>query len=260
MLVQRDIELELFRFGRGAPILFLHPGPGFQPDEPWIALLAQAGYEIIVPSHPGFGKSALPDDFKTVDDLAYFYLDFIKAQGLSDVTLIGSSFGGWIASEMAVRSTRDLRAMILVDTLGCRFKDRDEVDIVDVFMMSDEEFAEAAYANPQAGLPRYGEYSEERLEAIARNRVGLAQFGWSPYMNNPRLKRWLHRIDVPTLLLWGERDRIVDLEYGRSFTSRIPGAELKVIQHAGHFPQIEQPELFVRSVSDFVEVSKVKIA
>jgi pimeloyl-ACP methyl ester carboxylesterase len=247
-----QLEVALFRLGSGRPVLYLHPGVGFSRLESWLPMLAGRGYQTTVPSHPGFGASARPDDFKTVEDLAYFYLDFIKQQSLKDVILIGSSFGGWIAAEIAVRTTASLRAVVLVDTVGVRFGERDQVDITDIYMMSDEDFLRAAYANPAAGVRNYESATEDERLIAVRDRISLCQYGWSPYMNNPRLKRWLHRIDVPTLCIWGRNDGIVSVEYGTKVAREIPNSEFVVIEGAGHFPQIEQPEEFCKAVDQFV--------
>jgi pimeloyl-ACP methyl ester carboxylesterase len=251
-----DIELEVFRKGSGSPLLFLHSGLGFTPAEPWVDLLVGQGMEVIVPSHPGFGKSSLPEDFKTVEDLSYLYLDFIKRQHLEDVILVGASFGGWIALEVAIRCSHRLRALVLVDTVGVRFRQREEADIADVFLLSDDEFAELAYANPTAHRANYGNLNQEQLEIVARNRVALAQYAWSPYMNNPRLKRWLFRIEVPTQCIWGMLDKIVPVEYGRMIAAAIPGATISVLEDAGHFPHVECPQEFGRALSEFVATTK----
>jgi pimeloyl-ACP methyl ester carboxylesterase len=86
-----------------------------------------------------------------------------------------------------------------------------------------------------------------------RGREAFALYGWKPYMHNPRLKRWLHRIDRPSLLLWGAEDGIVTPSYGEGWRQEIPGARIEIIPEAGHFPHWEQPEAFVRQLSAFVD-------
>jgi len=86
-----------------------------------------------------------------------------------------------------------------------------------------------------------------------RGREAFAVYGWKPYMHNPRLRRWLHRIDRPTLLLWGAQDGIVTPDYGEGWRREIPGARLDVVPAAGHFPHWEQPEAFVECLSAFVD-------
>ena len=110
-----------------------------------------------------------------------------------------------------------------------------------------------AWADPAKGERDLTELPETELAAIARGREAFALFGWKPYMHNPRLKRWLHRIELPTLLLWGERDGIVSTTYGQAWRAEIPGAHMEVIPNAGHFPHWEQPRDFVERLTHFVD-------
>ena len=101
---------------------------------------------------------------------------------------------------------------------------------------------------------------ESDLASIVRGREAFALYGWKPYMHNPRLKRWLHRIDRPTLLLWGAEDRIVTPAYGEGWRREIPGARLELIPDAGHFPHWEQPEAFVQRLAAFVDEGPIAAA
>ena len=94
---------------------------------------------------------------------------------------------------------------------------------------------------------------DDDVRLVARNREATARYAWSPYMHNPKLKTRLHRIRIPTLLLWGTSDRILSEAYGRAFCAAIPGARFDTIARAGHFPHIEQPEEFARKVFAFIE-------
>ena len=114
------------------------------------------------------------------------------------------------------------------------------------------EYLKLAWADPAKGDVDFTTLPESELTAIVRGREALALYGWKPYMHNPRLKRWLHRIDLPTLLLWGAEDRIVTPAYGEGWCQAIPGARLEIIPQAGHFPHWEQPEAFVERLSAFV--------
>jgi pimeloyl-ACP methyl ester carboxylesterase len=247
-----DVALELEDRGEGRPLLFLHAGEGLQPQRPWLDQLARR-YRVIAPHHPGWGNSALPAWCGSVDDLAYLYLDLAAAFELSDAVLVGSCFGGWIAAEMAVRDTRRFGCLVLADPLGIKVRGVLERDIADMHAMPHDEYLRFAWADPANGEADYTQLPETELAGIARGREAFATFGWKPYMHNPRLKRWLHRIDVPTLLLWGEQDGIVRRDYGEAWRGEIPGARLEAIPNAGHFPHWEQPEAFVDHLSRFVE-------
>src|SRR5690349_24672536 len=113
------VSLEVEERGEGPPLLFLHPGEGLEPQRGWLDRLS-ARFRVIAPHHPGWGNSALPDWLSTVDDLAYLYLDLAAALALDQSILVGACFGGWTAAEMAIRDTRRLAKLVLVDPLGIK--------------------------------------------------------------------------------------------------------------------------------------------
>ena len=241
------VALDIEERGEGRPLLFLHPGEGLQANRPWFDALAR-NHRVIAPNHPGFGGSALPDWFGTVDDIAYLYLDLIQALGLKDVLLVGACFGGWIAAEMAVRNTASLTGLVLAAPLGIKVGGHLDRDIADMHSLSRAAFMEKAWANPVLGQIDYTQLSDTELAGIARGREALALFGWKPYMHNPRLRRWLHRIDVPTKLIWGAQDGIVSTAYAEGWKVEIPNATLQIIPNAGHYPHWEQPDAFANAV------------
>jgi pimeloyl-ACP methyl ester carboxylesterase len=245
-------SLELEERGDGRPLLFLHPGEGLEPRREWLDLLARR-YRVIAPVHPGWGNSAVPGWLSTVDDLAYLYLDLAATLQLEDAVLVGACFGGWIAAEMAVRNARRFAKLVLVDPLGIKVGGVTDRDIADMHAIPREEYMRLAWANPAEGERDLTALPETELAAIARGREAFALFGWKPYMHNPRLKRWLHRIDVPTLLLWGERDGIVSTSYGEAWRAEIPSARMEVVANAGHFPHWEQPREFAERFARFVD-------
>ena len=249
-LVIGDLALEALRLGDGRPLLILHGGGGVE-HAPYLDTLGQH-FEVIAPSHPGFGGSPDPEAINTIDDLAYLYLDFLRDLARPDAIVMGYSMGGWIAAEIAVRDTRDFSHLILVDPVGIKVGDRWTRDIPDIFAMPWEEVTRRLYHDPETWLPKLEEMSDEQLAIIARNREALALYTWEPYMHNPKLRRRLHRVDVPTLLLWGESDGLIGREYVEAFTAAIPGARLETIPEAGHRPYLEQPERFVKLVHGFV--------
>jgi pimeloyl-ACP methyl ester carboxylesterase len=239
------VDLEITERGTGRPLLFLHGADGLAAERPWLDLLARR-FRVIAPSLPGWGRSALPDWLGTVDDLAYLCLDLARALKLENAVLAGACFGGWVAAEMAVRSTRGFSQLALIDPFGIKVGGVLDRDIVDMHAITRGEFLQLAWADPAAGEIDYTKLPEAELAAIVRGREALAVFGWKPYMHNPRLKRWLHRIDVPTALFWGAQDRIVTPTYGEAFRAEIPGATLEIIANAGHYPHWEQPETFAK--------------
>jgi pimeloyl-ACP methyl ester carboxylesterase len=244
------VSLELEERGDGPPLLFLHPGEGLDAKRPFLDLLT-GRHRVIAPRHPGWGNSQLPAWLGSVDDLAYLYLDLAKALELSDAILVGADFGGWIAAEMAVRCTRRFAKLVLAAPLGIKVGGVLDRDIADMHAMTREDYLQRAWADPANGERDLMQLPETELAAMARGREAFALFGWKPYMHNPRLKRWLHRIDIPTLLLWGERDGIVTTSYGEAWRAEIPGARMEIIAKAGHFPHWEQPQDFAERLSQF---------
>ncbi len=246
------VSLEIEEKGQGRPILFLHPGEGLQPNRPWLDALAR-NHHVIAPHHPGFGGSALPDWMGTVDDLAYLYLDLAEQLKLQGAVLAGNCFGGWVAAEMAVRNTVRFAALLLAAPLGIKVGGVLDRDITDMHAISRAEFIRRAWADPDKGEIDYTKLPDTELAAIARGRETLAVFGWKPYMHNPRLKRWLHRIDIPTHLLWGEQDGIVSTAYGEAWKAEIAGATMETIPNAGHYPHWEQADDFASRVRAFTD-------
>ena len=252
----RGTAVEMLDLGSGPPMLFLNAGIGTDPGTATLNRLAQR-LRAIAPSHPGFGATERPPWITTVDDLSYFYLDLLDELDLNQVILVGVSFGAWVAAEIAIKCTTRLSHLVMVDAVGIKVGDRETRDIADVFAMSEDEFNAAAFANPSVGAKNYKSMSEADLLATARNREALARFAWSPYMHDPKLRNRLHRIDVPTLFLWGAQDRIVSADYGRRYCAAVPGARFELIDHAGHLPHIEQPGVFAERIVDVVEERSV---
>jgi pimeloyl-ACP methyl ester carboxylesterase len=246
-----DIELDVMRRGTGRPILLLHGMQNVNPQARFLDLLGQRA-EIIAPSHPGFGQSARPADFDTVYDLVHLYLDVLDTLPYERMTLMGLSFGGWIAAELAVTCAHRIDRLVLVDAFGIKISDRETPDILDVFNTSPREVQRRSWHDPDTWSPNFDAMSDDELVRRARNWEALCLYGWHPYMYNPQLKRWLRRIAMPTLVLWGASDGIVQPSYGRAYSELIPGSRFELIAEAGHHPEIEQPEVFAERVAAFL--------
>ena len=244
------IELEVLRRGQGAPLVLLHGMDTASPAAPFLDLLARH-VEIIAPSGPGFGNSPRPRDFDTVYDLTRLYLALLDQLPYEKVTLMGLSFGGWLAAEVAVASCHKIANLILVDPVGIKLGGPEERDILDVFNTHPAEVRRRSWADP-ANAPDYDAMTDEQLVVHARNWEALCLYAWHPYMYNPQLKHWLGRIAAQTLVLWGDRDGIVTPDYGRAYAKLIPGAQFQAIEGAGHHPEQEQPERFAQAVAAFL--------
>jgi len=251
-IVINGVGIELIDRGHGRPILFLHPHIGLDPSAPVLDLLARGG-RIIAPFHPGFGHSERPAGITTVDDLAYFYLDLMDALDLRDTLVIGVSLGAWIAAAVAVKSTARMARLVLGNPVGIKVGDRETRDILDIFAMLEAEFLDKAFADPAAGKPDYQAMTDDEITLAARNREAAALYTWSPYMHDPKLKGRLHRIRIPTLVLWGAADRLVGEAYGRAFCAAVPDGVFELLPGAGHFAHIEQPKVFAERALVFAK-------
>ncbi|HKV56340.1 MAG TPA: alpha/beta hydrolase [Candidatus Binataceae bacterium] len=245
-----DLELEVFHRGVGPPMLLLHGGSGLDHRAKFLELMA-ARFEVIAPSHPGFGRSPLPDRFDSVDDLAYLYLDLLDTLDLREVTLVGFSLGGWIAAELAVRCSHRLKRLVLVGPVGIKVSDRETRDLPDIFALSPDTVAKLTFHDPAQAVLDFSSMSDDELRIIARNRESLALYSWEPYMHNPKLRYRLGRIRIPALLIRGQSDGLISPAYAEAYAALIPGSRLETIAEAGHVPQIEQPEEFARRVIAF---------
>lgn len=240
------LELEVLTLGAGEPLLYLHGGLG--PDVPntdHLKALAQH-YKVIAPRHPGFGHLDRPVQFREISDLAYLYLNLIEDLGIANGTLMGASFGGWLALEMMVRKPDAIAKLVLSAPLGIKVRDREERDISDFFAMTEAEFQVIAYADPSRAKRDINALNDADLAAYFRAQESLAAYSWEPYMHNPQLKLWLDRVKMPTLLVSGEQDRFVFEGYHAAFAEMLPTAKHHRIADAGHFPHVEQPEAFSR--------------
>jgi len=244
-----DCKLSVRRVGKGRPLLWLHGTDGLAE---WPVIIDRLGerFEVIAPDHPGFGESTIPGWMDDVSDLAYLYLDLMKKLGLERAHVVGHSLGGWIALEMAVRQTSRQASLTLIAPAGIHVKGAAKTDI---FMIDPDEQARLAYADPgQAGEAAQRASAAKYQEIAIANRVASARFGWNPRFHNPRLERWLHRVDVPTLILWGKQDRIFAPAHAEAFGNAIPASRVAMIDNAGHLPHVEKIDEVHRTIASFL--------
>ena len=246
------LELELFEAGEGSPILFLHNGGGFFPEQPFVPLLS-AKHRLIVPSHPGFGRSSLPDWLDTCDDIAYVHLALMDRLALPQVDVIGCSIGGWIAAEIATKAPERVRKMVLVAPEGVKVGPADRLDIPDIYAMPADKLERISYHDPEKMAADPASLSDEQLAIRLRNRETTALLVWEPYMHNPKLRHRLHRVTAPTLFVRGESDGLVSADYLAAYSKLLPNARVQTLAAAGHSPHLEQPEAFAQTVLHFLE-------
>jgi pimeloyl-ACP methyl ester carboxylesterase len=252
VLAVRGCRIRLMRAGAGDPLIYLHGASG-AAWLPFLSELAQK-FDVIAPEHPGFGESDTPDWLDDIHDVAYFYLDLLDELKLDGVHLVGNSLGGWIAAELAVRSTARLASLTLAGSAGL---DVPGVKQMDSFLVSDEERLRQFFHDPKKADAMIARVLDPKTEETAlRNQATVAKLVWQPRSHDPSLSKWLHRIDVPTLLIWGDTDRMFPKEHALAFQKAITGAKLVMIPECGHVPQIEKPGAFVAALESFLGVRK----
>ena len=245
-------RIRLMRGGSGAPLLFLHGGGGVGIWLPAMAQLARR-FDVIVPEHPGYGASDTPEWLDTIADLANYYLEFLEELDLTGVHLVGSSIGGWIAAELAIRNASRLATLTLVGAAGIHVKD---VPQVDIFLANDEQrIRDLFYDQDLAEAVIAASQQPGAEDAALKNRTITARLSWQPRSHDPNLRKWLHRIKLPTLLIWGAEDRVFPRPYAYVYQQLIPGATAVVLPECGHLPQVEKGDQFVAELESFIENS-----
>ena len=235
-------KTHLRRGGAGEPLLFLHGASGAPVVMPFMEKLAQR-FDVLVPEHPGYGLSDEPEWLENIHDVAYFYLDFLKFLNLKDVTLVGSSMGGWIAMEMAVRDTARLKSLVLVSPAGIAAPG---VLPADIFLLSPEELVRNLFFDEKLAQARLAQ--PEDVDISLKNRHTTARLAWEPRLHDPHLGKWLHRIDVPVKIVWGREDRILPVGFVDEFKRLMPRAQVHILEKCGHLPHAEKADEFVEIV------------
>jgi pimeloyl-ACP methyl ester carboxylesterase len=208
----REGTVHPLRGGRGDPVLYLH-GIGAPPGY-WTAVHAglSEGFDVIAPDHPGFGFSDVMDDLDRIDDLVYHYLDLLDPLHIErGLHLVGVSFGGWLAAELAVHSPDRFASLVLAAPLGLRIPGHLPTDF---FLMTDKQRARALFHDP-AKIPPADAADAAAAFQTYKDLTGLARFGWVPFLSDPKLERRLYRITARTLVLAAEHDQVVHELYHR---------------------------------------------
>ncbi|PJR13381.1 alpha/beta fold hydrolase [Sinorhizobium meliloti] len=253
-----DVELEWHEMGEGAPVLYLHGGHGFFPDDDAFATQLAKTRRVIVPSHPGFGRSSLPEWLDCVTDIAHVHLALLDYLELDQVDVVGSSIGGWIAAEMGTMAPDRFGRIVLAAPVGIKVGPVDRLDVPDIFAMSQEQVARIYYHDDGKFRFDPSAHSDETLATILRNRETLTLLTWEPYMHNPKLRHRLRRLRAPTLVLRGSSDGFVSADYADAFARLISNASVETIEAAGHYLAEERPDIFAARVDAFLAQTRTK--
>ncbi len=244
-----DLPIALAEAGTGRPALILHGGGGPATVAGLATHLARTT-RAITPTHPGWNGTDRPDRLTGIDDLALAYLHHLRALGLRDVLVVGSSLGGWTAAEMAVRDTAGIiTGLVLIDAVGVHVESE---PIRDFFTLDARGVAEYAWHDSARYYRDPALIPPEQIAVQQANMATMRILVSDPYMHDPKLLRRLRHVDVPTLLLWGESDRIVTPAYGAAYASAFGDGRLQVIPEAGHLPQMEQPEAVFTMIDTYL--------
>ena len=230
------LEITLTEAGAGRPVLILHGGGGPFTVAGIANHLAETMHTVM-PTHPGWNGTGRPEWFTGIDDLALAYLHYLEDKDLRNVLVIGSSMGGWIGSEMAVRDGGGrISGLILIDAVGIEVAAH---PIRDFFALDARGVAEYAWQDSDRF---YIDPATVPAEQAARTKANMATMRViAGEMYDPKLVRRLARVRLPVLAIWGDSDGIVTPAYGAAYAAAFQDGRIEVIKDAGHLPQIEQP-------------------
>jgi pimeloyl-ACP methyl ester carboxylesterase len=227
---------------RTRPYLLLHGGGGVATMTGFADLLAERTHSrVLLPTHPGFGGTPKDESLTGVTELARMYVALVEELDLTDVTVIGNSFGGWLAAEIALLRSPRVSGAVIIDGVGI------EVDghpLTDVSGLSPAELRAHSFHDPgKAPVPPGGGTGPS---PDVRALIGYT----GPAMTDPTLAGRLGGLDLPVHVVWGESDGIVDPEYGKAYAAAIPLSTFTLLPRTGHLPQVETPEELLGALLD----------
>lgn len=236
----RGLPLVAREAGSGAPLLYVHDelSTGWNP---FLDALA-ARFHVVAPELPGFGDTALPDWVETIDDTAYLVADIVDVVGKGEpVAIVGSSLGGWLALEAALRGA-NVGRIAAVGSPGALILGDPPTDY---FFMTPEERIELLFNDPSA-VPEINE------DHSVRNQAMTARLVWQPRYVSPKLGHRIHRITAPTTIVWGADDRFLSRAHGQALVDGMPDATLAAVADAGHFAALDRPAATAKIILDFM--------
>ena len=198
----------------------------------------------LAPIHPGFALTHRPEKLVSIAGLACLYATLLEHLALEDVVVVGNSIGGWMAAELALFKPRALSQLILIDAVGIDVPGHPVTDVVGLAV---SEIMKLSFHDPAPFLRDPSTLSAQERAALTSNQRALAAY--APSMTDPTLAERLETLRIPTLVLWGRSDGIVDIEYGRKYADAIHGARFRELDETGHMPQLETPDLVIETIS-----------
>ena len=243
------LKVKIGRGGSGRPVLVLHHDTGTPEQLSFYDALAEK-FDVIVPRHPGFGVPERPQWLRHPRDLAALYQWLLADLGIERAGVVGLGFGGWIAAEMAALAPRDFHRLVLVGAMGVK---PPEGDIFDQAIVSYIDYARAGFHDQAAFARIYGDVSTDQLVAWDLCREMCFRIAWKPYMYSQTLPYLLGGVRAPTLVVWGDNDKIVPYSAGQLYARALREARLETVRGSGHCVDMEQPDALARLVIPFLE-------
>ncbi|MBI3245200.1 MAG: alpha/beta fold hydrolase [Deltaproteobacteria bacterium] len=244
--------LTIVRGGSGKPLLMLHDELGFPGWVKWNDELAK-DHELIIPLQPGYGKTPRADWIRSYRDLGGFYAIMLREMNLDPIDVVAFSAGGYAAAEMAASDPKIFRHLALVAPMGLKPTEGEILDIFPLTIRTCLRRTVADPATPEFGTIYGGEMTPDQFEAFEDARAEAARLGWEPYMHNPSLGYLLAGVkNLPTLLVWGDKDAVVPKGCIDAYKKAIPSAKTAVIANVGHRPEIENSAEFLRAMKEFL--------
>ncbi len=234
------LGIRLLRKGSGPPLLAVHGSLGNVGWLPFYERLA-GSYTVYVPDVPGYGGSDRPDWARSPRDLAILLQQLTDVLGLAEVTLVGMGFGGFLAAEMASMNQTRLVRMVLIGATGIRPR---EGEIADQMLIGFPEWGLSGFRDLASFRQLFGVDSlpDDLYSLWDLSTEMTARVCWKPWMFSDQLPHLLSEVRVPTLLVWGEHDRLVPVDIGRQYEALLPNARLEIVADAGHVVELEAPE------------------
>ena len=242
------LKLHLSRAGSGPAVLVLHHDIGTPDRLPFYDALA-AKFDVLVPHHPGWGKSERPQWMRHPRDIAAIYSWLLANLGIANASLVGLGFGGWVAAEMASQSPTAYRKLVLVAPMGIK---PPEGDIADQAIVSYIDYPKSGFHDEKAFAAVYGDVTTDQLEAWDIAREMSFRIAWKPYMYSQTLPYLLGGVSTPALIIWGDDNRIVPISTADAYAKALPKATVKIIPACGHFAEMEKPQEIASLATDFM--------
>ncbi len=243
------IKLHVARAGKGAPLLVLHHDIGTLDKLALYDTLTMS-HDVIVPHFAGFGKSPRPEWMRSVRDVAAMNQMLLAELGIEKPNLLGLGFGGWVAAEMATMAPIATAKLAVVGPFGIK---PNEGYILDQAIISYIDYPQAFFHDPKAFTANYGDVSTDQLEAWDIAREMCFRIAWKPYMYSQTLPHLLASMPAPTLIVWGEHDKVISRATANQWKSALPNARVEIVKGAGHAIDMEKPAELAKLLAAFLK-------